>query len=183
MNYKLWWKYSAKVFLLKGVNMSTRGLFGFKINGENYLEFSSHDSYPSGLGLYWRDKMFSYDLNVMKEKLSKVNNIVMKEESPVKNLNNIAEKLSITKEEAKGLIDRYDDMLVNDDSGAFDSIYKEEMDLFLNDKEFANNTLFCEYVYYYDYDINKFVMIDNRNEIVLSLPIDSKDWQKYFSVV
>lgn len=163
--------------------MSTRGLFGFMIDGEAYLEFSSHDSYPSGLGLYWRDKMFSYDLDVMKDRLLSVTNIVIKEESPTENLKNIAETLSITEHEAKKLIEMYDNILTNDDAGAFDSIYRGEMDLFLNDKEFANNTLFCEYVYYYDYNANEFVMEDNHDEVILSLPPESKDWQKIFKMV
>lgn len=160
--------------------MSTRGLFGFRLKGKSYLQFSPSDSYPSGLGKFWIEKIRKYDLNKMKEVLINSNNIFVKENEDFSK--KLTEEMNVSKDYANEIIEWYDGHAKNG-SGIFDALYEGITDLFFNDKAFARDSLFCEYIYYYDYDSNKFVMVDNHEENVIALPVESEDWQKNLSVV
>jgi len=159
--------------------MSTRGLFGFKVGETLYIQFSSSDSYPSGLGEYWHSKVSSYNLEVMKEALLKSKNVIVEEGGNL--AEKLAEGLSITKLESKNLIEIYDE--ISNDAGIFDSVYNGDTDLLLNDIMFMQDSLFCEYVYYYDYNKDEFVMLDRHEDSEVSMPLSDERWQNIFSVV
>lgn len=95
----------------------------------------------------------------------------------------IAESLNLKEGEAKKALESYDKMVNSSDAGIFDYLYNGEVQLFINDKDFQSNSLFCEYIYYYDYDEESFVMIDNHNETVTTMSLTDERWQKIFSMV
>lgn len=165
--------------------MSTRGLFGFRIDDEYYMSFSPTDSYPNGLGKYWHSVVKNeFNLEHMKSSLLNSTVIDVHENDGAKGLaKSLAEKENIPFDEADKIIDEYDEVAKNNDEGPFKAIHEGRLNLFFNDKEFMGNTLFCEFVYYYDYDIEKFVMIDNHEGMITELPLEDERWQKKFSVI
>ena len=133
--------------------MGTRGLFGIKVNDEYYLSFSSHDSYPSGLGFWWYEYLSKVDLEKLKEKVLSSINVVFKEGSINKEVKEFLMKEGLTEEEAKKEIEIWDIGVVKN---PFHSLLEDETKVYFNDKEFMKDSLFCEYTYYYDYDKQRF---------------------------
>lgn len=164
--------------------MGTRGSFGFKTEKNLYMCFNPMDSYPSGLGEYWFKVVKNeYDLNHMKEVLDNVATITLTEGAP-----NLKEDMVRTLglkdlKEAQKVLDEYEEIGAESDTGIFDALYEGRLDFFLNDKKFLDNTLFCEWAYYYDYTTEKFVIINNHEEKISSLSLNDEDWQKFFKML
>lgn len=156
--------------------MGTRGSFGFKTERDYFMCFNPMDSNPSSLGEYWfRVIKKKYDLEHMKEALHACNTITLKLEGK-----KLTGDLTDKPEE---FLRTYDEISRESDTGIFDAVYEGRINIFLNDKEFMKNTLFCEWIYYYDYETKKFVVIDNHNEKEHSINLENTDWQKFFKML
>lgn len=158
--------------------MSTRGLYGFKTERDYYLIYSPSDSFPESLGEFWFNTLAKghYDLNQMKNELHNCVNVVLNaEENPEKQ---VEEKLSLSKEEAKITIENFNNIAAKNDLAVFDAIYNEKLNYFLNDKKFMNDGLFCEWVYYYNYETERFVAISNNSEQYFTLNLTDNFWSK-----
>lgn len=130
--------------------MSTRGAYGFKINNELYMLYNAYDSYPEGLG-----KEFFLILNKNRDKLPLIKKSLLESENVVLSENG-AKNL-----EYQSVIDTYDEkysMTIDSSFNIFLDLADNKIDVFLNDRQFINDTLFCEYYYYYNFDTEKFVI-------------------------
>lgn len=164
--------------------MGTRGLYGFRTKGEDYLTFSPSDSYPDGLGQFWFDTCKSIKskglTKDLAEKLSNTNNFVIEEGKYNELVGKLAEHLNVTKQSAEEYIHRYENFLKEDEFSVFNEIIQGNMNVFLNDKEFKKNGLFCEWCYIYDLDKDMF-LISGRHSADLDLTL--KDWQEFLKMV
>ena len=164
--------------------MSTRGLFGFKTKKDTYLCFSPSDSYPAGMGKHWYKIVREYNLKHMEKVLDEIPSIDIINEGTGTNLEkDIASSLNISEEEAKKALEEYDNIYNESDAGIFDSINLGELDFFVNEKDFARDTLFCEWIYYYDYEKKMFVIINNQSGRQHEISLTQNNWQEFFKML
>jgi hypothetical protein len=132
--------------------MSTRGLFGFVIDGKVKASYNHSDSYPSWLGTEMgQDILKLKDLPDIKDK---VRGIVMLDKSVKKNdqaiLKALRDKIGFDKDSKDEEMDLYN--LLHDNQG--DLARCIEVGFMLNEEDFALDSLFCEWGYLWNLDDN-----------------------------
>lgn len=164
--------------------MGTRGLYGFRTKGEDYLTFCPMDSYPDSLGEFWFNTCKSLkEKNLTKklsDRLSNVNNIVIEEGKYSKLLEQVSAYLGTTKQAAERFMEEYSKSLAGDEMYVFNGILEGHFNIFLNDKDFKRNGLFCEWCYIYDLDKDIFLISGSESA---ALYLTSEDWQKFLKMV
>lgn len=111
--------------------MSTRGVYGFKINNELKVIMSPYDSYPQGLGLDIINFLNKLDLDRL---IKKVQALQCIPESLIKD-NSLADKELWVKPKE-----------------VLQGIYTGTIQSFFNAQEFLQDPLFCEYSYIINLD-------------------------------
>lgn len=144
--------------------MSTRGLYGFIINEEEYLIFSPFDSYPSGLGKMFFDFCKRTNLSELKKKLEDLPSIVISDNEA--EMKYQISELGYSMESLNYLYQKHENV--------FELINHGLIPIFLNDKEFKKDTLFCEWVYYYNFDKHKFFTISQSKGKTYLNDLDDK---------
>lgn len=130
--------------------MGTRGLYGFRKNGEDKLTYNHFDSYPDWLGR-----------NVVK----------FCKETSIEDMNKIFDKIILVDENAKptetqiaNCIKYYDGRvstqsvedwycLLRDAQGNL-NVYKDGLRYMIDSQEFIKDSLFCEFAYIINLDTN-----------------------------
>lgn len=130
--------------------MGTRGLYGFRKNGEDKLTYNHFDSYPDWLGR-----------NVVK----------FCKETSIEEMNTIFDKIVLvdtnsrpTATQIANCIKYYDKnvsnqsvedwyCLLRDAQGDLD-VYKDGLKYMIDDQEFIKDSLFCEFAYIINLDTN-----------------------------
>jgi len=138
--------------------MSTRGSYGFKLDGKYYLAYNHHDSYPEGLGQQILD-FISY-LKLKTNKIIK-NNLQRLEEQEILNIINAKLKECIN----NFIIFENDGSEISEkfyrERKSYDTLYEYLVALYdkecpenrwLLENDFIKDSLFCEYAYIINVD-------------------------------
>lgn len=138
--------------------MSTRGLYGFRVNGDDYLTYSHSDSYPEKLGIEIVDYINSiddYDSEI--EKAEKVEKINYFKDRPYDHLNEIKNAMN------NDIIEDKCCCISCMRSMKWDSILSKlhlkniiEFGFILDNFSFIFESLFCEWVYIVNFDNGMF---------------------------
>jgi hypothetical protein len=128
--------------------MGTRNLTCVVLNNEyKVAQYGQWDGYPSGTGLDILEFLRKNDLNVFKEKVSKIklhtNEYEYNENLPIEYSRNTGGKIL--------------DVIIN---GEIKELYSS--------LDFANYSLFCEWGYVIDFDKNTFEVYEGFNERILN---------------
>ena len=130
--------------------MGTRGLYGFRKNEQDKLTYNHWDSYPDCLG----HTMVKFCKETLVEKLNEIfDNIVL-----------VNGNDTPTKKQINECIKYYDDgvstgsvnewyCLLRDAQGNPD-VYKDGLKYMIDDSDFIQESLFCEYAYIINLDTN-----------------------------
>ena len=131
--------------------MSTRGTFGFRINGQTYAFYSGSDSYPDALGEFMIKYIKKTGLKSNKTILNKVKSKLLanmdfsaNQSEEIENLNG-AELYELLKRKVK----------------------------VENAVDFMDNELFCEYSYIIDLDSGNLKIYQSGDELVDTIPLDN----------
>lgn len=133
--------------------MSTRGLWGFVIDGEEKLTYNHWDSYPSGLGsavLKWL-KIATDSVPALREAARRVRLVdqdAMATEEDVARFRNLAD----TGVSTGSLTEWY--VLLRDLQGDMAAIVNAGV--MIDNRAFAADSLFCEWAYVIDLDTERF---------------------------
>jgi hypothetical protein len=127
--------------------MGTRGIFGFRIDGEDRLTYNHYDSYPEGLGVDVVDFVRSIDnIKEVKEKARALEDI--SERKPTDEDIKKCEKytnLNVSEQSEK---DWY--CLLRETQGDLQAIL--DVGFYENQNDFIYDSLFCEYGYIVNLD-------------------------------
>lgn len=145
--------------------MSTRGAWGFRIDGIDKVTYSHSDSYPEWLGL----KMAEFLKTVTVEQLLKI----------AQNLKMVCEQVEPTQEEIDFVYKKYPELpithvgkgtpgdwycLLRNTQQDFET-YKKGFPFMIDSEDFLAESLFCEYAYIINLDDNvlEFYVGFNKN--------------------
>lgn len=163
--------------------MSTRGAFGFIKNKEYKVHYNHFDSYLEGKG----QDVVEFVKNTPIENMNKIfDNIVLVNQTDLPNESQIKEVNKILKE--NGLENKYEQehfgstkldwyYLLNPTQGNLE-LYNKGLKYMTNDKEFLNDSLFCEFAYLIDLDQNKLLIRSNERESSYDFDKIPNDWIK-----
>lgn len=130
--------------------MGTRGLYGFRKNGEDKLTYNHWDSYPDCLG----DTMVKFCKETSVEEMNEIfDRIVLVYEKDTPTDEQIAECVKYFNDSvgSQAVDDWY--CLIRDGQGNPD-VYKNGLRYMIDNHGFINDSLFCEYVYIINLDNN-----------------------------
>lgn len=139
--------------------MSTRGAWGFILDGKEYITYNHSDSYPNGLGL-----SLIQDFKAIGE--SKIR-------EQVKNLILVKENEEPTKEQIKKLIKYADTSVSTGSLKEFYVLLREtqgdmratlESGFMIDSAGFLYDSLFCEFAYIFNLDERTFEIYDGFQE-------------------
>ena len=151
--------------------MSTKGVYGFKINNEYKLFMSLHDSYPENLG----NKVVDFIKKTNKERLIKhvrdLNEYKLQDVKKIKNKTQFLNKVQN--------IDFWSD--VND---VLSLLEKGLLSYFNNAVHFMNNHIACDYAYVFNLDKDKFEVFIYGNFQVYECDINNipKNWKHWVNL-
>lgn len=130
--------------------MGTRGLYGFRKNGEDKTTYCHYDSYPDGLGRSMIEFIQEYglDLNDIYKRIILVDEDSKPTERQIKECKNLAD-LSVSE---KSLEDWY--CLLRNAQGN-PKMYGQGLRYMIDNKNFILDSLFCEYAYIINLDTKK----------------------------
>ena len=130
--------------------MGTRGLYGFRKNGEDKLTYNHFDSYPDWLG----SKVVEFCKETSIEEMNKIfDNIILVDENAKPTRTQIVECIkyyddSVSKQSVE---DWY--CLLRNTQGDL-NVYKDGLQYMIDNQEFIKDSLFCEYAYIINLDTN-----------------------------
>jgi hypothetical protein len=130
--------------------MGTRGLYGFVINGETKATYNHWDSYPSGLGNEIKDFLSNNPYEVIREVARKIR-VVASDAEPT--ADDICKYGKYYDENVNGgsVKDYY--ALLRDLQGKLQSYIEDpELDIMIDNKDFIQDSLFCEWAYLINFD-------------------------------
>lgn len=123
--------------------MGTRGLLGVIVDGKTYAFYNSCDSYPSRLGFNFLHSVKQLLQDGNKSKLKAKLNSIQWDES-YEDLHEIMQDQPSDEwrenDQLRYLLNCSDDLKLR------------------NDADFFNNALFCEWAYYFDLDVDDFIV-------------------------
>jgi len=135
--------------------MGTRGTWGFRVNGNDYLVYNHFDSYPEGLGnemigaiVKNKDK-----LDVLKEKVLKLNLVKEGEKPSQEMVERYAKQFGNPNVGKQNYEDWYSLLReVQSCEIAIDAIIDGRLEHICLNKHFIMDSLFCEYGYIINFD-------------------------------
>jgi len=150
--------------------MSTRGVYGFKINNKYKLFISLNDSYPEGLG----DKFVDFISKTEKERLIK--SVSDLKEYNIQDVKNIKNKTNF--------LNKIQNLeFWSSVSEVLSLLEKGLLSYFNNALHFMNNHIACDYAYILNLDENKFEVFIYGNFKVLECDLDNipRNWKDLVS--
>lgn len=140
--------------------MGTRGLVGWKVNGEYHGTYNHWDSYPEGLGMKvakWISEKLKTEEDVknLKDNLQKVVFIDPKTPAPLE-LQEKYKKFSDCSVSEQKLEDWYCLFRKLQGTGYLDAIFSGELEHVNDNISFITDSLFCEHAYIIDLDEKMF---------------------------
>lgn len=130
--------------------MGTRGLYGFRKNGEDKLTYNHFDSYPDWLGR----KVVEFCKETSIEEMNKIfDKIVLVDENVKPTRTQILEciKYYDNSVSTQSVEDWY--CLLRDAQGNLNA-YKDGLEYMIDNQEFIKDSLFCEFAYIINLDTN-----------------------------
>lgn len=154
--------------------MGTRNLTMVISNGETKVaQYGQWDGYPEGQGVTALNFLTNTDLNKFKEKLNSVKFINGSKEKEInKWLKSIGcENGWMNMEQAKLYHEKYPLLTRDNGAGILNLIMESEEEInWVNDnREFAADSLFCEWAYVIDLDKNTFEVYEGFNQEPLTI--------------
>jgi len=127
--------------------MGTRGLWGFRKNGNDKLTYNHFDSYPSGLGEEIKKFIVGHvdDLDAIEDRIELVNEDTPPTNEQIEELKKFADQRVSTGE----LTEWY--VLLRDTQGNPEA-YSNGLKYMIDSHNFIKNSLFCEWAYIINLD-------------------------------
>ena len=144
--------------------MGTRGLYGFRKNGVDKTTYNHFDSYPDGLGADVINFIKKHSIDELKQFYDRIQ-MVQKLATPTKEeIKTCVDAglcdLSVSKQSTN---DWY--CLLRNVQGDLEALYNSPVAYMIDNSDFIKDSLFCEYAYIINLDINalEFYVGSNTN--------------------
>jgi hypothetical protein len=141
--------------------MSTRGLWGFKIDGDVKVTYNHFDSYPSGLGADLVKVLSSSNLEEMKT-MARALTLVESDSRPTPK-----QKAALVEFTNLGVGEQSDDdwyCVLRETQGDLEQTLRSKH--MIDSFQFGYDSLFCEWGYVIDFDADEFVVYRGFQESI-----------------
>lgn len=135
---------------MEGKIISTRGLWGFVVNGVTKATYNHSDSYPSNLGVVIKDFINNHTINELVEIANKIK-IIENDFKPTKE-DIVKYHIYFNKIVNNGSVEDFY-ALLRESQGEPEEYFKG-LDIMINSIDFINDSLFCEWCYLINLDTN-----------------------------
>ena len=134
--------------------MSTRGAWGFIIDGEEKIAFNHYDSYPRSLGMAVKNFAQNHSLDDLK-KIAKSLQLVSDDIKPTQEqINHCTEMQTVNLDVSERSTDDWYCLLHN--AQGRPEMYADGLKFMLDSRDFLKESLWCEWVYIIDLDREMF---------------------------
>jgi len=162
--------------------MGTRGCYGFYKNGQTKVTYNHFDSYPEYLGKSIIEFLKNTSIEELNEIFEKI--IMVKQDSkPTKKQITQLKKYADLRVSSQSLDEWY--VLLRNIQGDLNP-YKKDLVYMIDSQDFLTDSLFCEWAYIINLDINELEIYKGFNKIKTNqakrYKISKPDDQGYYSI-